>query len=299
MSYTDESGRLYIGREFTPQEFREWFSVQELGSKPFNAVSIHHTAIPTEKTWNGVTTLNAIFDWYRYHRGWPAGKGPHIFIYAGNGPYKPGQQLVYVATHPAHDGIAVSRRNHRWLAIEAVGNFDGERMPRAMEDLYRHVLHTVCGDRIPLVNCAPGVDGPAKPLGLLFHRDAKTDIKSCPGWTTTADWFFESMRGADSTAPEPTQAPQKLFKDCESGSRVPRATASAARIAEAANIRRNKTRESRVLLTGPEEDVRVLGWDRGETVGGNDVWYLVKVGFASGNVPDQIGWCHSSVLLTR
>lgn len=207
--HTDESGAIYVGREFTPEQFAAWFRVQGLGAQPFNAVGIHHTGIPTAATWNGVATLNGVFRWYNTPppRGpsdgpWPWGRGPHLWLYDGTGSYRPGESLVYVGTHPAHDGIGIAGRNYRWLHVEAIGNFDQARMPPAMEDLYRFVLQVICGDRIPIINCVDRqVDGPITPLGLLFHRDAPGAGKSCPGWETRADWFFPSM-GRRADAPQ-------------------------------------------------------------------------------------------------
>ncbi len=196
---TDESGAFFIGREFTPEGFAAWFRVQGLGSEPFNAVGIHHTWSPTAQGWQGVKTLNNIFNYYRDQYGWPEGLGPHLWLYDGTGGYRPGQPLVYVGTHPAHDGAGIKYRNRRWLHIEAVGNFDPARMPPPMEDLYRFVLQVVCDQRgIPLEDCAGRqVDNPAQPLGLLFHRDAPEAGKSCPGNATQADWFFPSMQRRD------------------------------------------------------------------------------------------------------
>ncbi len=206
----DESGRLYIGREFTPQEFAAWYRVQGLGTEPFNAVGIHHTAVPTEQTWRGVTSLNNIFAWYNTPEAqggpeggpWERGVGPHLWLYDGTGPYKPGQQLISVGTHPAWDGIGIAWRNRRYLHIEAVGNFDGRRMSAAMEELYRFTIQTICGDRIPIADCAGRqVDNPAQPLGLLFHRDGPGVGKQCPGVKTEKGWFFPAMQRRDGAAP--------------------------------------------------------------------------------------------------
>ncbi len=121
--------------------------------------------------------------------------GPHLWLYDGTGPYRPGEPLIYVGTHPAWDGIGIAWRNRRYLHIEAIGDFDRQRMPAAMEELYRFALQTVCGDRIPLEDCAGRqVDNPAQPLGLLFHRDGPGVTKQCPGATTEKSWFFPSMR---------------------------------------------------------------------------------------------------------
>lgn len=197
--YVDESNATYIGREFTPEQFAAWFKAQYLGAAPYNAIGVHHTAVPTASGWYGTRTLGNIFDWYKNERGWPQGVGPHVWLYDGSNPnYKPGQQLIYVATHPRHDGIGISYRNRRYLHIESVGNYDKGRMSLEMEDLYRHTLQTLSDRRgggvyATTTNYGRGVNNPATWQGFLFHRDAGTDAKSCPGATTTHDWFDGSM----------------------------------------------------------------------------------------------------------
>lgn len=207
--YADESHKLYIGREFTPEQFAAWFAVQKLGRLPYNAVGIHHTYQPDENRWRGVRTLNEVFHDYHTNpeRLWPKGVGPHLWLYDGTGRYRQGEQLIYVGTHPAHDGIGIYGRNHRWLHIEAIGYFDRKRMSESMEELYRYVLHVVCERRgIPIRDCkAEQKNGPEQPLGLLFHRDAPpkrgTRQKTCPGLETRAEWFYPSMQRSPQRKP--------------------------------------------------------------------------------------------------
>ncbi len=35
------------GKEFTLDEFQQWYAVQGLGGRPFNAIGYHHTEVPT------------------------------------------------------------------------------------------------------------------------------------------------------------------------------------------------------------------------------------------------------------
>ncbi|MGH3087716.1 MAG: M23 family metallopeptidase [Rubrobacteraceae bacterium] len=212
--HADESHKLYVGKEFTPDELREWWKAQRLGSLPFNAVGIHHTYIPNEQQWRGVTSLDNTFGHYRNKLGWPAGVGPHLWLYDGTGPYESGRKLIYVGTHPAHDGIGMSYRNHRWLHIEAIGYYDHRPMPREMVDLYRFALRTVCGDRIPIRDAGRGVDGPGAPLGLMFHRNG-FDSKTCPGSQVEESWFFAAMNEEEGVSPvdpltvEPPMVPKR------------------------------------------------------------------------------------------
>lgn len=298
MAYTDESGKLYVGRELTVPEFREWWAAQNLGRAPFNAVGIHHTYRPDGAQWTGVGRLKAVFDDYYHRRGWrPWGVGPHLWLYCGDGAYKRGQQLVYVGTHPRHDGYGIVTRNRRWLHIEAIGYYDFAPMPEAMLELYRAVVQTVCGDRIPIRNCKPGADNPSHPLGLMFHRDEPGQTKSCPGWKV-GDGFFEAMRSA-TPKPPPIPPGSKLFRDCGRAEGVPRLTAKPARLAADANVRRGASTKSEIVYTGTGTEVRVLGYDEGEEVGGSDRWYLVRAGYATPGAPDTLGYAHCSVLTTR
>jgi hypothetical protein len=91
----DESGSLFICREFTLEAFAAWFAVQELGTKPYNGIGVHHTYRPTGRQFFGAATTRAIFDYYTREFGWKFGKGPHLWLYGGDNPdYKPGQTLV-------------------------------------------------------------------------------------------------------------------------------------------------------------------------------------------------------------
>jgi hypothetical protein len=194
--YFDESSRLYIGREFTLEEFAKWFAIQGLGSIPFNGIGVHHTFRPVGRDFWGAKTVDAIFSWYHNKLGWKLGKGPHLWLYCGDNPhYRPGQTTVVVGTHPAHDGNGITSRNRYWLHIETFGNWDAARMPQSCVDGLRFLLHLLSARRgQPVkINHGPSVDRPTTWQGALFHRDARSDIKSCPGRTTTHDWFDRAV----------------------------------------------------------------------------------------------------------
>lgn len=202
-AYSDESSKLYIGRVFKPLEFAAWYAAQRLGSLPFNGVSVHHTYIPDQDDFNGVSTIHGVFNYYANTLKWPRGRGPHFWLYGGDGRYGT-QSLIGVGTHPAHDGIAVSYRNHRWAGIEAFGYYDSRAMPQSMIDLYRFTLQTICGSRIPIKNAGAGVDGPKSPIGQIFHRNAPNAGKSCPGNQVKESWFFPAMQKKTPAPPKPT-----------------------------------------------------------------------------------------------
>ncbi len=192
--YQDESDRLFIGREFTLDEFRKWWAAQGLGTMPFNAVGYHHTEVPDQHIWAGMPSLQGVFNYYRNELGWPEGVGPQVWVYSGDGPYSPGIPRVYVGTHPAHDGIGISGRNGRWLHIEHVWNGDKGPFSTAMKQISGQVLAIVCAASeaanrtIPMTFIKGGQDNPASPIGIMYHRDQNPNWpadggwpKSCPG----------------------------------------------------------------------------------------------------------------------
>lgn len=211
----DESKKLYIGRMFEPAEFAAWYAAQRLGALPFNAVGIHHTYKPNEQDFNGVGTINGVFSYYANTLGWPWGRGPHFWLYAGDGRYGT-RPLIGVGTHPAHDGIGIAYRNHRYAHIEAFGYYDTRAMPKSMIDLYRFTLSVICGKRIPLKNIGAGWDGPSAPAGQVFHRNAPAAGKSCPGWQVKESWFFSAMGNPEKPEPPPKPIERKRHTLCYS-----------------------------------------------------------------------------------
>lgn len=202
--YKNEAGKLYIGKEFSPQEFADWWEGQYLGSRPYNGVGIHHTAIPDRHTFQGLRHINNIFAYYNQQLGWPWGRGPQIWLRSSRSGRVQGPR-IYVGTHPAHDGIGISYRNHRWLHIEFIDRFDYYGMSSEDLELYRYVLRIVCGERnIPIRQVRRAVDGPSRPLGCSFHRLAGTDRKTCPGSQVHPDPFFAAMNRGSTTKPDLT-----------------------------------------------------------------------------------------------
>jgi hypothetical protein len=194
--FSDESGSFFIGKQFTLPAFERWFAAQNVGSQPYNGIGIHHTYRPTGSQFVGPRTVRGVFDYYAREHGWTRGKGPHLWLYGGDNPdYHPGKILVVVGTHPRHDGIGISYRNHRWIHIECFGDFDAKRMPEGCVEGFRFLLRVLSEKRGQPVKVSrgPSQNGPGTWQGALFHRDAKTNPKTCPGKTTTHDWFDRAM----------------------------------------------------------------------------------------------------------
>ena len=200
----DESDTFFIGREFTLEEFRRWFAVQRLGSRPYNAIGYHHTET-NPREWAGMESLNFIFfEWYAKKLKWPRGVGPQIWVYSGEFGYSPGVPRIYVGTHPAYDGIGINFRNGRWLHIEHIWNGDHAPFSETMKRVSGEVLAIVCArhkhaDReIPIKFVRDGgVNNPDRPHGIMYHRDENPNWnpndpnnswpKTCPGLLVSHD----------------------------------------------------------------------------------------------------------------
>jgi len=185
VAFVDESHKLFLGRFLTFDEFPQWLAVQNLGSKPAYEVSFHHTYIPDQHSWNGRSTLDGVFRYYRDNLGWPSGVGPHLWVAP---KYKGGPVGIWVATHPRHDGIAVAGSNHRRIHIETVWNGDarafGPDQLKALQ-IIAHALKDKLG--IPL-----RYTGATKGQGWFAHRDRAS--KSCPGRANSTAKIMEAIR---------------------------------------------------------------------------------------------------------
>lgn len=80
------------------------------GDRP--GVTLHHTVVPTQATWRGRRTMEALGRYYR-GLGWPA--GPHLFL-APDG--------LYAGTPLAVPGVHAGACNQGSIGLEVVGNFD-------------------------------------------------------------------------------------------------------------------------------------------------------------------------------
>jgi hypothetical protein len=280
--YEDESDKLFVGKEFTLDEFERWFAVQKLGGRPYNAVGFHHTEAPTASEWAGMRSLNFIFfEWYEKKHGWPRGVGPHFWLYSGEGPYSPGVPRVYVATHPAHDGIGIIDRNERWAHLECAHNGDHAEFSDAFKRAAGRLLGIICrpnqhvAREIPLTFVRNGgVDNPGQPLGIMYHRDQNPNWnpndpnnswpKTCPGLRVThenldPDLIRHARNGRT--------VPKKPKVVAETGSLV----AAMGAIARDAP-RRNAGGNARQLTTG--KTYKTTGFtDDGESIDGSPRWY--------------------------
>jgi hypothetical protein len=287
--YVDESDQLFIGREFTIEEFAQWFAVQRLGELPFNAIGYHHTEGPTAQQWAGLRSLNFIFfDWYFGNYGWPKGVGPQLWVYSGDGPYSPGVPRIYVGTHPAHDGIGITDHNRRWLHIEHVWNGDQAPFSDALKQVSGRLLGILCAPhphadrRIPLTFIRDGgVDNPAQPLGIMYHRDQNPAWvdgawpKTCPGRLVTHENLDPDLiRYAGGAGPVVITEPALV---AEAGALV---------AVEGALARSGPSRDGEGRPVAAGQRCVTDGYtDEGQDVAGSARWFRLA---------DGQGWIHAS-----
>lgn len=191
--YPDESDQLWVGRLFTlirsdgsyDDSYERWLAAQNLGAAPYTLLGRHHTAGPGTLT-SLERYVKGCFDYYFNERGWrPWGKGPHAWMLE----MPDGSVLLYIATHPRQDGIHISYRNHRSYGLEVCGNHDktapSPRLTKGIR-IFMWVSSRRVGHDLKIITPPDrGVDGSPTWQGELYHRDAKTNLKSCPGWAVT------------------------------------------------------------------------------------------------------------------
>lgn len=203
--YVNESGRLYIGRQFTSvEDFEEWLDAQDIGTLPYNAVVDHHTYRPSQGQWVGLQHVHNLRAYYRDVNKWPDGRMPHLFVHVRSN----GTVEINVATHPAHDGIHAKYGNHRTIGIEAV--WDGEAAPFSdrMVELLRR-LHIVLARRRggALKRVARWADGPSTWIGFQIHRYVPGNSTSCFGSRNMSPESFYARTLKDTAEPEPKPGP--------------------------------------------------------------------------------------------
>src|SRR6187402_1299308 len=80
-------------------------------------LTIHHSAVPDQNTWQGMTHMKNIGAYYRDTLGWSA--GPHLFL-AAETQY----DGIFQGTPLTTQGIHAGPCNYSRLGIEVVGNFN-------------------------------------------------------------------------------------------------------------------------------------------------------------------------------
>jgi hypothetical protein len=151
------------GRRMAVEEFRQHVAGLKIG--PVNAVVIHHTAIPDEKSWRGTATMLAMKSYYE-GLGWDS--GPHLFVAADG---------IWLFTPLTQDGTGVVNHNAMTRHIEIVGNYT-DHLPAGTT-----LTNAVSAAAIILAKCGLAPDH------LYMHRQLQGDTQ-CPGEVFASKWSW-------------------------------------------------------------------------------------------------------------
>jgi hypothetical protein len=138
----------------SPAALKAWLSgVPRPAWQPVGS-TYHNTLKPTEATWQGHATMEAMA---RHYTGLGWDRGPHIFIAVGTSA-----DGIFVMTPPWLEGIHAGPCNSVRFGLEMVGNFHARPMSTAQVDMLANtaaVLHLWAGigsDIDAHRDCMPG-----------------------------------------------------------------------------------------------------------------------------------------------
>jgi hypothetical protein len=168
----------FVMRRLTLPEWAAYVAAYDFGPLPPSRLVLHHTVVPTAKSWAGVTTMRAMQGYYA-GKGW--GAAPHVYA-APDG--------LWLATPLYNVGIHAGAGNgsvaQGWYSIglEMVGDFD---LARPAGPVWAGAL-AVMGELSRRLQIPP------RQL-ISFHRDYTT-TKSCPGWALTKAWVWAAVEAS-------------------------------------------------------------------------------------------------------
>jgi tetratricopeptide (TPR) repeat protein len=164
-----------IGRCLQPAEWDTYITAYPF-PKECQRLVLHHTYMPTENQWYGLSTLESLQRYYN-SKGWMA--GPHIYA-APDGLW-----LFSPMSQPGiHAGTGNGSIAEGWysLGLEMVGNYDKQK---PAGPVWANAL-MVMGRLSQRLNIAPD-------KLISFHRDY-TKQKSCPGWAVEREWVLAEVQ---------------------------------------------------------------------------------------------------------
>lgn len=210
-----------LSKKLNTEEFKKYIEGKNFKPNDPNKLVIHHTYKPTEKTWAGLKTIDALDKYYR-GLGWN-GLGPHIFV-APDG--------IWLFTDMSQQGTHAGVGNYRSIGIEVVGNYDGAKWTG---EIKRQTL-SVINDLVDELNL--------KMEDIRFHSEFNKS-KSCPGWAITKEWLEDKLiefrkepsqkielvseskteihpedQGKPTTSPEVNSEPLTTYRDMEEPSQT-------------------------------------------------------------------------------
>jgi hypothetical protein len=156
-------------------DIRQWQTVQEFANylsayNPAiaswaNGVIIHHTYIPTQAAWHGMTSMSGLKNFY-ISKQWSA--GPHLFVVANSS--NPANDGIWQLTPLNMQGVHAGTCNTHTWGIEVVGDYNTNPWDAQTRALVVGAAATLLQWRSITVS-ATSVKG---------HRDCNSP-KSCPG----------------------------------------------------------------------------------------------------------------------
>jgi hypothetical protein len=178
-----------VGRNFTPDAFREYVAGLTWGEWQPEFIVLHHTAVPSlAQRPNGFNnaSMSGLERYYRDEMGWSA--GPHLFV-----DDQPAG--IWVFTPLTTPGVHAKSFNGRSLGLEMLGNYDVEDFDTGRGALVRD--NAVAA--IAILSNALRVD----PDSMMFHRDEPNTTKTCPGRNVDKAAFIRAVKDFVTSEPTP------------------------------------------------------------------------------------------------
>lgn len=151
------------GRCLSPAEFAAHVKALAI-QEPYSKVVIHHTAVPTEASWRGATTIEAMRRYYQDQLGWE--KAPHVFV---------APEGIWLFWTLGRDGYGVTNGNKGVRHIEIVGNYS-DHLPSG-----KTLDNAVAAAAALLQRQGLGI-------GALYHHKQLEPGTACPGAALIAKW---------------------------------------------------------------------------------------------------------------
>jgi N-acetylmuramoyl-L-alanine amidase CwlA len=151
-----------VGRNFRPDQFRDYVGTQSFSSWRPQFIVVHNTANPRFDQWHSVSGQHRMLNlesYYRDQQQWSA--GPHLFV---------ADDFIWVFTSLTMTGVHSPSWNGISWGVEIVGNYQDEPFGAAVRE------NAV--DALAVLHAVRGIS----PDTLKFHKeDPKTTHKDCPG----------------------------------------------------------------------------------------------------------------------
>jgi hypothetical protein len=169
-----------VGRNFTPEQFREYVGGLRWDRWQPEFIVLHHTAVPSlAQRPHGFNqgSMSGLERYYRNEMGWSA--GPHLFV-----DDQPAG--IWVFTPLTTPGVHAKSFNSRSLGLEMLGNYDVEGFDSGRGALVRDQAVAA----IAILSAALEID----PDSMMCHRDEPSTSKTCPGNHVDAEDFIARVK---------------------------------------------------------------------------------------------------------